>query len=216
MKILLLGATGRTGNLILQQLINRGHSVNLLVRYRHKVRLVSELINIFEGSTFDVSLLGLAMEGCEAVISALNISRKNDFPWSPLRTPTDLLSVTMKNLITLVGPYHIKRIIMISAWGVNETRKDIPGWFRWIIDHSNIGPAYEDHALQEKMLSATDLNWTMIRPVGLTNFGLNKVKVSINNLPRPALLISRKSVAEFTADILEQATFIGLAPVIFN
>ncbi|MCO5936261.1 NAD(P)H-binding protein [Mucilaginibacter sp. RB4R14] len=216
MKILLLGATGRTGILILEQLIQRGHSVNILVRDRRKVKLDSEAVNVFEGSTLDINLLGTAMKGCCAVISALNISRKNDFPWSALRTPPNLLSATMKNVIKLLGQFEIKRVIIISAWGVNETRKDIPAWFRLIIDNSNIAPAYTDHALQEATLAATDLYWTAIRPVVLTNFSTKKVKVSIGNKPKPGLLISRKSVATFAVDILEQAEFIGLSPVIFN
>lgn len=216
MKILLFGATGRTGKLILQQLLQRGFMVNVLVRDKSKVKTIAQSLTIFEGSTLDAGVLGAAMTGCEAIISALNISRKYDFPWSALRTPVNLLSATMKNIIPLAAKHHVKRIIIISAWGVSETRKDIPAWFRWIIDNSNISPAYKDHELQEQMLAATDLYWTLIRPVGLTNFGLKPVKVSFNNIPKPSLFISRKSVAAFTVDVLEQAEFVQLAPTIFN
>lgn len=216
MKVLLLGATGRTGKLILQQLIQRGHTVHVLVRDRSKVQIITQSLTIFEGSTLDADVLSTAMAGCEAIISALNISRNNDFPWSALRTPVDFLSATMKNITLLAAKHQLKRIIIISAWGVNETRKDIPGWFRWTIDNSNISPAYKNHELQEQMLAATDLYWTAIRPVGLTNFGLKPVKISLNNFPKPSLFISRKSVAAFAADVLEQAEFIRLTPTIFN
>jgi putative NADH-flavin reductase len=216
MKVLLLGATGRTGKLILQQLIQRGHIVHALVREKSKVNLIAETLTVFEGSTLDADVLSTAMAGCEAIISALNVSRNNDFPWSALRTPVDFLSTTMKNILPLAAKHQLKRIIIISAWGVSETRKDIPVWFRWTMDHSNISPAYKDHELQEQMLAATDLYWTAIRPVGLTNFSLKPVKISLNNIPKPSLLISRKSVAAFAVDVLEQAAFIGQAPVIFN
>jgi len=216
MKVLLLGATGRTGKLILQQLIQRGHTVHVLVRDRSKVQIISLSLTIFEGSTLNADVLSTAMAGCEAIISALNISRNSDFPWSALRTPVDFLSATMKNIIPLAAKHQLKRIIIISAWGVNESKKDLPVWFRWIIDHSNISPAYKDHELQEQMLAATDLHWTSIRPVGLTNFSLKPVKTSLNNFPGPSLLISRKSVAAFAVDVLEQTGFIGLAPTIFN
>ena len=216
MKVLLLGATGRTGKLILQQLLQRGFTVNVLVRDKSKVKTITQSLTIFEGSTLDADTLGTAMAGCEAIISALNISRKYDFPWSALRTPVNFLSATMKNIIPLAAKHQIKRIIIISAWGVSETRKDIPTWFRWIIDNSNISPAYKDHELQEQILAATDLYWTWIRPVGLTNFGLKPVKVSFNNTPKPSLFISRKSVAAFTVEALEQTGFIQLAPTIFN
>ncbi|MES2266206.1 MAG: NAD(P)-binding oxidoreductase [Bacteroidota bacterium] len=216
MRVLLLGATGRTGKLILQQLVTRGHDVHVLVRDKNCIDLISPYINVFEGSSLDADLLNTAMARCDAVISALNISRKNDFPWSALRTPVNLLSATMGNLIPLLAQHQIKRIIILSAWGVSETRKDIPAWFRWTINNSNISFAYKDHELQEQMLMATDLYWTILRPVGLTNFGVKPVEISLNNRPRPSLLISRKSVAAFTADILEQAELIKLAPTIFN
>jgi putative NADH-flavin reductase len=216
MKVLLLGSTGRTGKLILQQLLQRGFIVHVVVRDRNKVKPIAQSLTIFQGSTLDAGVLSTAMVGCEAIISALNISRNSDFPWSALRTPVNFLSATMKNIIPLAANHQIKRVIIISAWGISETRKDIPAWFRWIIDNSNISVAYKDHELQEQMLAATALYWTSIRPVGLTNFGFKPVKVSFNNTPKPSLLISRKSVASFAVDVLEQAEFIGLAPTIFN
>ena len=216
MKVLLLGATGRTGKLILQQLIQRGHVVHVLVRDKDKVKLIAQSVTVFEGSTLNADVLSVAMAGCEAIISALNISRNNDFPWSALRTPTDFLSATMKNIIPLATKHQLKRVIIISAWGVNETQKDLPGWFSWTVDNSNISPAYKDHELQEQLLAATNLYWTSLRPVGLTNFSLKPVKISLNNVPKPSLLISRKSVAAFAVDVLDEAKFIGLAPTIFN
>ena len=60
-------------------------------------------------------------------------------------------------------------MIVISAWGVAETRKDIPFWFRWTIDFSNIKYGYQGHEQQEKLLQNSGLNYTIIRPVGLTN-----------------------------------------------
>jgi hypothetical protein len=56
------------------------------------------------------------MQGCEAVLSVLNISRKYEFPWAGLRTPKDFLSVTMKNIIEQSAKNHIRRIVFASAW----------------------------------------------------------------------------------------------------
>jgi len=210
MKVLLLGATGRTGKLILNELLTRGHVVSVLVRDKRKVAALASL-TIFEGSTLDA-----AMQDCAAIISALNISRNSDFPWSALRTPKQLMSATMSNIIPLAQQHQIKRIIVISAWGVAETEKDLPWWFRWTIKNSNIKYGYLDHELQEGLLAQSDLDWTAIRPVGLTNFDLKPVQVSIANSPKPRILISRKSVAGFTADVLEQALYIKQTPVIFN
>ena len=217
MKVLLLGATGRTGELILEELLQRGYTVRALVRDENKMKVTSSALAVFESSTLDEQTLNAAMQGCEAIISALNISRNRDFPWSALRTPKDFLSETIKKVILAASQNQIKRVIIISAWGVSETRADIPWWFKWIIDYSNIRFAYQDHELQEQLLKETDLNWTAIRPAGLTNSSSVKpVKVSINNSPKPSLLIGRKSVANFTVNVLEQEMYIRQALVISN
>jgi uncharacterized protein YbjT (DUF2867 family) len=217
MKVLLLGATGRTGKLILEELLQRGNTVHILVRDENKVNATSAALTVFEGSTLDEGILNVAMQGCEAIVSALNVSRSNDFPWSALRTPKNFISNTIKKVIYAAKQHHIKRLIVISAWGVNETRDDIPWWFRWAIDHSNIKYAYQDHEQQEHLLKKSDLNWTAIRPAGLINsFAVKPIKISLNNSRKPSLTISRKSVAVFTRDVLEQGTYIRQAPVISN
>jgi putative NADH-flavin reductase len=215
MKILILGATGRTGQHLLEQALQRGHLVHILVRDKSKVAFHTSNLTIFQGSPLDKMALENAMKGCEAVLSALNVSRTSDWPWSKLRSPKDILSSVMKNLIELMPTCSIRRLIFISAWGVAETKKDIPGWFRWFIDNSNIGYPYLDHENQEELARKTTLEWTAVRPAGLTNGRkIKKVKLSFNNDPKPNWLINRKSVASFMLDILEKNLYTRQSPVI--
>ena len=89
MKILLLGATGRTGLHLLRQSLERGHIVHALVRDKRKIKMSHKNLMLSEGSPSDKDLLDNAMKGCEAILSALNISRKSDWPWAKLRTPNN-------------------------------------------------------------------------------------------------------------------------------
>ena len=157
------------------------------------------------------------MNGCQAIVSALNISRTTDFPWSPLRTPKDFLSSVMKHIIELAPQFNIRRIVFTSAWGVAESKEDIPGWFRWFIDHSNIRYPYLDHARQEEMIRQTGLEWTGVRAVGLTNSKTKKeVLVSFGNKPKPKLLISRYNLAGFIVDVLTKEKYVGELPVVYE
>jgi NAD(P)H-binding len=118
------------------------------------------------------------------------------------------LEKTIQNLIDLLKMNPIEKVIIISAWGVGETKKDIPFWFRWMIDFSNIKYSYLGHEQQEKLLINSDLNYTIIRPVGLINSEKSKsIIITKNNSPKANLLISRKNVAEFMLDVLEQEDF---------
>lgn len=215
MHILLFGATGRTGCLILNELLNNGHSVNIIVRDRAKVKSSSKNLTILEGSTLDKDLIAVAISDCDAIISALNISRNSDFPWSALRTPKTLLSETIQLVIKSAESHNIKRIIVLSAWGANETIHDIPWWFRWTIKWSNISYGYKDHERQEDILKHSAMDWTAVRPVGLINSDIDKpLKVSLDNRPKPFPIVSRKSIAEFTVDVLETRKYIKLAPAV--
>ena len=215
MRILLLGATGRTGKLLLEQALDHGHIVHALVREKQRITIERDNLTIFEGTPRDVTALQKAMQGCEAVLSALNISRKYEFPWSSLRTPKHFLSSTMDKVVTLSQRNRIRRVVFISAWGVYETKKHLPGWFRWLVNNSNLRFPYDDHERQEEVLRNSALDWTAIRPVFLTNSNTRKeVFVSGDNEPKPNLYISRKNLAAFMLDVLEKNLYLCQAPVV--
>lgn len=207
-RILLLGATGRTGGHVLEYLLADGREVHALVRDRHKLGPPRDRLRIFEGSPTDEAVLAEAFRGCEYVLSVLNVPRKSDFPWSPLRAPEDLMSRTMEKVLRLSGSGGVKKIVVCSAWGAKETRKDLPAWFRWTIEHSNIGIAYRDHERQEDLLMASGLDFSIVRPTFLTGAGeARAIRVSRDNAPRPRLTISRKSVARFLARMLTDGAY---------
>ena len=185
-----------------------------MVRDPSKISTSSNVTIIQGDPTNDVDL-ELALKDNEAVISVLNVSRMSDFPWAPLRSPKTFMSDVMSNIITLSKKYSLKRVVVCSAWGVSETRKDIPFWFRWLIDLSNIGAAYKDHERQEKIIENSSLDWTIVRPVGLTNTDkLQMAKESFDNVPKPELTINRKTVARYLLESLERDTLVRKKVVI--
>ena len=52
MKVLLLGATGRTGKLVLEEALLKGHQVNVLARNSSRIQ-GSENLTVFEGNVTD-------------------------------------------------------------------------------------------------------------------------------------------------------------------
>ncbi len=214
MKILILGGTGRTGKELINEALNRNFEVNAIVRDASKVPTQAQL-KVWEGDVRNAAILDEAMEGCEAVLSCLNISRNSDFPWARLRTPERFLEETLAAVEQAMTRKGIKRLILTSAWGVGDSRAEIPGWFAWFIDHSNVGKAYDQHEVQEAMLAKSELDWTAVRPVGLTNGKkIKKLITSLKGTPKPRLTISRKHTAKFLVDILNDAKHIKETPVI--
>jgi len=204
MKILILGANGRTGRRIVDECIKRNHEVHALVRMADSLAPANGL-RIFEGSCLDYKTLDRALTGTQAVVCTLNISRQSDFPWARLKAPKTLISDTIAMLIPLMHAHGISRIITVSASGVGDSEGQLPGWFRWLIRNSNIMYGYEDHARQEKILSNSDLEWTILRPVGLTNSEKNASVHLCRAAEKPSsMMIPRQAVASFIVEALEQ------------
>ena len=62
------------------------------------------------------------------------------------------------------------------------------------------------------MLIQSNLVWTIVRPVGLTNKDKAKPIIeSYNNNPKPGLTISRRSVAEYMVEALDRRDLIDKA-----
>lgn len=217
MRILILGGTGRTGRILLNEALKRGHQVSVVVSHEYRLKTDTSLIEIHEGTPLNKYTVSEAMKGCDAVLSTLSISRTSDFPWAELRTSEDFLSLSMHNILEAAAEQHVKRIIITTAWGTSDTWHDLPFWFRWMVAYSNIYYAYYDHERQEEMLQKSNTNWTVVRPTILIDSRKEKekeIKVSLNNKPKPSLAISRLNVARFMLDVLENNLCIKQLPVI--
>jgi putative NADH-flavin reductase len=218
-KIAVLGATGRTGIWIVKEALQRGYAVNALVREQSSLNIEHNDLTIVKGTpTATVDLIRV-MEGCEAVLSALNISRKNEWwLWSALRSSPTFLSDAARKMVAVAKEMDLKRCLIVTAWGTGETKEDIPGWFRFFINTTKIGVTYRDHERQETMWENSELDWTIVRPVGLTNdTEENPMGVLLESkTKKPAkLMICRRMVARFMLDALEEGTYIHQKPIIF-
>ena len=203
MNILILGATGRTGRHIAQYAVENGHKVIAIIR--DKAKAIIPGISFIEGSSSDYDLLNKVLKGVDAVIVALNISRKSDNPFARIISPLTLISDTVMTLMPAMERNGVKRIITISASGVGDSWNDMPFFTRWLVRNSNIWHAYKDHDRQESILRNLNLEWTIARPVLLNNKDSDKYTAVIGKPTRGG--ISRKGVARFIIDILESGKF---------
>src|SRR2546427_10145270 len=71
MNLLVLGATGRTGRLVVEQALSAGHTVTALVRSPEKLATGNSNLRVVSGSATDKSDLSRALAGAAGVISTL-------------------------------------------------------------------------------------------------------------------------------------------------
>ena len=105
MKILILGATGATGQLIVRDATASGHHVVALVRAKASSNLPGA--EVIEGDVRDEEALAHALNGCDAVVSALGTGMGV--------RDVDLLTVATRALVAAMTRAGVRRLICISA-----------------------------------------------------------------------------------------------------
>ncbi|MBN2154238.1 MAG: SDR family oxidoreductase [Candidatus Lokiarchaeota archaeon] len=215
MKLSVFGGTGRTGRWILKEGLERGHEIVALVRSPEKVLEGSPRLQLVDGSPTSLDDVRRAVKGADAVLSALNVNRSSDLPWARVTSPKDLMSTSIKNALEAMHEEHVKRIVVVSAYGVGETKEKIGALGRLFLYGTNIKYAYLDHERQERLLAASDLDWTALRPTFLKGGQETRAVIaSIDGVPKPKGSVSRRNLARFMLDCAEKGLHVRQAPTV--
>lgn len=202
MKILVLGATGRTGQQIIQEALKKGHKISVIARDPEKLNDYD--IEVTQGSPYDYQTVEKALKGCEAVINTLNVSRTSDNPWARLRSPKDLISKSASNAVKAMEKAGIKRFVALSTIGAGRSWKSSPGILKFLVSVSNLKVAFRDHGKQEEILENSSLDYTICRAPMLSNEKNNAGAIATPEGQRPAnKVLSRNAAAKYFLDILE-------------
>lgn len=213
-RILLFGATGRTGGLITNYALEKGYAVTALVRDKNKFKIHHPNLTVVEGAPTNAKDVEKAMVNCDIVISTLSaLSEKESMSFKKI-TPPHVLETSIYNASTSMQELGLSRIITLSSIGVGETFPLAPWYMRFFIKISNFKIVFEDHKKQESLLKNSNLNWTIARPVSLNNdTEEKKLVVSFNERPSP-FKISRKQLAKFMVDCIDNSSFFKKAPIL--
>lgn len=202
MKILLLGATGRTGKYVIEEALKRGQKISAIARNPDKLKDYN--IEIIQGSPYDFETVEKAITGCDAVINTLNVSRKSDNPWAPLRAPKDMISKSASNAVKAMEKAGVKRFVALSTIGAGRSWKKIPLILKIIVSISNLKHAFRDHGRQEEILENSSMDYTICRaPMLDTKINQSGAIATPENVKPASMYLSRNSAAEFFLNIIE-------------
>lgn len=162
MKLLLIGATGGTGQKVISQALERGDQVVAYARTPQKLE-PSDGLQVVTGQLDDAAALRGAMEGVEAVLVTLGP------PASPggMRH-VDLMSRTLPLVSDAMDAAGVKRLVMLSALGVGDSER-IGGPLAKVFYRTMLRSVYADKVRAEKQLAASDLDVTLVLPAMLTD-----------------------------------------------
>ena len=185
MNILVIGATGGSGRAVCDALIERGHRVTAVAR--HATALASRPgLERVDGDATDSAFLDRVVPGHDGVIVTLGISE----PTVRVRmrgaqgTPDDVRSRGTAAVVAAARRAGIRRVVLQSSYGVGETRT-LLGLVDRLFVALLIKPQILDSEIQEGVLRGSDLDWTIVQPVHLSDDD-SVDRLSLNGRSHPA------------------------------
>ena len=158
MKVLVVGATGRTGRLVVQAAVDAGHHVRAFAR-SVSTSNVPDGVDAVPGDVCDAAAVQAAVQGMDAVIVALSMVRTSDNPWARITTPVDLHTQAAATLIPACEAAGVQRYLTISAHGVGPSRPRA-GW-AFVLTIRDMGQLSLEGAKREseKLVQVWQSNW---------------------------------------------------------
>jgi len=189
--ILVIGANGGIGRQSVELALKQGHHVTAVLRNPANLILTHPNLEIVKGDIMHPESLKRYLENTDVIISAIG---KNSLK------PTTLYSDGNRNLLNLMKEAGIRRVFFISAAGIDVS----PGQSLFVrlatkyILQKLLRNMYADIRAMEKIVKASDLNWTIVRPPRLTDKpSTGRYRFAINKFLKNCLTISRADVAHF-------------------
>ena len=202
MRILIFGATGKTGLRLVQQALDRGHDVVAFVRDPSRLSIADERLSTVTGDILDDASVRQAFATPpDAVISALGIFSKED---------STALSDGTRNIIAAMESSGVKRLAVVSSLGAGDSRGQGSLLARGL-QKFLLAKTLEDKTRQEELIAASSLDYTIARPPQLTDSdAICKDVVGWQGPPPKGAKLtwktSRATVADFMLDAVEQGT----------
>jgi putative NADH-flavin reductase len=197
MKLLVIGATGRTGTEIVNLALARGHEVTAFVRSPQKIRPAGSLA-VVRGDPLRPETIAAALPGHDAVLSAIGPP-----PREALR-PSTLLTDCARATVEAMAEGGVYRLAIVSAAVLFPEKGLYFAFFKWFLRHHA-----RDLRAMEDLVRASGLEWTIARPPRLTNSPEVKFRALRNALPPGSRAMSFRSVAAFMLEAVERRSHVA-------
>jgi putative NADH-flavin reductase len=213
MKIIIFGATGFSGQAILEEAIKQCHEVTILVRDASKIQSSYNNINIVEGNVLDPEVVASVLHHQEAVIQCLGVGGKGD------GKPTTFISDATKIIVEEMEKQQIKRLIAMSNVGAGNSLAFQPWFFAKIIlpyFMKWLKVIIDDKNRMEPIIMNSELDWTIVRcPNIVDKTPKGNVHATLDGKGLK-LSITLGDMAEFIVHQLTDSTYSKQAPSISN
>jgi putative NADH-flavin reductase len=209
MKITVIGASRGIGRKVVDYALDRGHEVCAVARSADKMDIASDVFEAIAGDAKDPEPLARGVEGADAVIMTLGLPR--DFR---ALQPTTLFSSVTQALIPAMHDAGVRRLLAVTGFGAGDSHAKLSTPEK-ITMKAILGRAYADKDLQEELIRASGLDWTIARPGILTDNAMTgRYQVLVTPETWRQGMISRADVAHFLVHAAEDGSHLHETPAL--
>jgi len=200
--VMVLGAAGRTGRLIVAEALHAGHQVTAAVRNPASLPAAPRL-RVERADVRDADSLRAVIKGQDAVVCAIGPSG---------RKANNLYSDCARATVSAMQANGVERLLAMTSVGVRHDDPHHSWWYRGLI--RPIGAdLYADMATMEQIVRDSDLDWTFVRPTYLQDREpTGSYRATDNCTPKGGWRITRTDVARFIVEELEAHRWSRQAP----
>ncbi len=183
--LLVIGATGGTGEQVVTQALRQGYRVRALVRNEPRARdLLGDKVRLFVGDVRDPSSMAAAFRGADYVISALGSNSRRD----PENKPELIDYGGTKAIAELAKSAGVQQLVVVSSMGVTDPDHSL----NRLLDNIMVWKLRGEDAVR-----ASGIRYTIVRPSGLSADpgGVHGVRATQNDPKGVFAQIPRADVA---------------------
>ncbi|OWU68763.1 epimerase [Marinibacterium profundimaris] len=202
--MVVFGATGTIGRLTVARLLAEGHRVTAFARRPDRLEITHPALTRCAGDATDFDAVRAAVAGRDAVIVALGAGASRN---SRIRSEGTL------TVIRAMQAEGVSRLVCQSTLGAHESWSNLNFFWKRIMFGALLKPVFRDHELQESLVRASGLDWTIVRPSAFSDAPApgdlrEDVPPSARDL---SLKIARDEVAAFLSRMVGDCTYLHRA-----
>ncbi|MGI9582876.1 NAD(P)-dependent oxidoreductase [Chryseobacterium sp. RRHN12] len=205
--IAVIGGTGKSGQYLVKHLLEKGHSLKLLLRHPENFTLQNPLIEPVKGDARDEAAVHKLITGTDLVMSTLGQPKGEK----------SIFSDAAKNIIKAMNSHGITRYIVTTGLSVNtlsdQKNERVKMATEWM--YQNYPETTADKQKEYELLLGSNLDWTLVR-LPLINLTDENFTTEANLTDCKGENISASDLAGFLVSQIENSDYTQKSPFLYN
>lgn len=206
-KIAILGANGKAGKILVNEALEKGYQVKILMRNSTNTEKINKNIETIIGDARNFSTIQDLLQGCSAVINAVGQPKNESY----------IFSTVTKHILEAMKESKIKRYILISGGSLNVTgdQKGIINKIGATLFKLFLPKMMQDKYKELQIIQNSEVDWTIVRlPFVIEGNGIGSIKESLVDMP--GIKIQNGDIAPFVIKQINSDRYVGKCPFISN